>query len=103
PAPEPPARGEGAMPAAPAARKIMAEEGLTAAEVGGTGRRGQILKEDAMAAAARREAVPAAAAAAASSVPAKVPVPAQQIRAPSAPNDAGRAERVEQTRRRPPI
>jgi 2-oxoglutarate dehydrogenase E2 component (dihydrolipoamide succinyltransferase) len=103
PAPEPPARGDGAMPAAPAARKIMAEEGLTAAEVVGTGRRGQILKEDAMAAAARREAVPAAAAAAASSVPAKVPVPAQQIRAPSAPNDAGREERVAMTRLRQTI
>ena len=103
PAPEPPARGDGAMPAAPAARKIMAEEGLTAAELVGTGRRGQILKEDAMAAAARREAVPAAAAAAASSVPAKVPVPAQQIRAPSAPNDAGREERVAMTRLRQTI
>jgi 2-oxoglutarate dehydrogenase E2 component (dihydrolipoamide succinyltransferase) len=101
PAPEPPTRGDGAMPAAPAARKIMAEEGLTAAEVVGTGRRGQILKEDAMAAVARREAVPAAAAA--SSVPASVPVPAQQIRAPSGPNDAGREERVAMTRLRQTI
>src|SRR5689334_4410426 len=41
PPPEPPiARGDGAMPAAPAARKIMAEEGLTAADVVGSGRRG---------------------------------------------------------------
>jgi 2-oxoglutarate dehydrogenase E2 component (dihydrolipoamide succinyltransferase) len=103
PAPEPPARADGAMPAAPAARKIMAEEGLTAAEVVGTGRRGQILKEDAMAAVARREAVPAAAAAAASSVPASVPVPVPQIRAPSGPNDAGREERVAMTRLRQTI
>jgi len=103
PAPEPPARADGAMPAAPAARKIMAEEGLTAAEVVGTGRRGQILKEDAMAALARREAVPAAAAAAASSVPASVPVPVPQIRAPSGPNDASREERVAMTRLRQTI
>jgi 2-oxoglutarate dehydrogenase E2 component (dihydrolipoamide succinyltransferase) len=97
PPPEPPAaRGDGAMPAAPAARKIMAEEGLTAAEVVGSGRRGQIRKEDAMAAVARREA-PAAAARSA------VPVPAQQIRAPSPPNDAGREERVAMTRLRQTI
>jgi 2-oxoglutarate dehydrogenase E2 component (dihydrolipoamide succinyltransferase) len=43
------------------------------------------------------------AAAAASSAPAKVPVPAQQIRAPSAPNDAGREERVAMTRLRQTI
>src|SRR6185295_18949063 len=104
PAPvELPARGDGAMPAAPAARKIMAEEDLTAAEVVGTGRRGQILKEDAMAAVVRREAVPAGAPAAARSLPASVPVPAQQIRAPSGPNDAGREERVAMTRLRQTI
>jgi 2-oxoglutarate dehydrogenase E2 component (dihydrolipoamide succinyltransferase) len=87
------------MPAAPAARKIMAEEGLTAAEVVGSGRRGQILKEDALAAVARREAAPAAA----GSLPAGVPVPAHQMRAPSAPNDAGREERVPMTRLRQTI
>ncbi|HEU0062621.1 MAG TPA: 2-oxoglutarate dehydrogenase complex dihydrolipoyllysine-residue succinyltransferase [Hyphomicrobiaceae bacterium] len=97
PAPEAPARGDGAMPAAPAARKIMAEEGLTAAEVVGSGRRGQILKEDALAVVARREA------AAAASLPAGVPVPAHQMRAPSAPNDAGREERVPMTRLRQTI
>jgi 2-oxoglutarate dehydrogenase E2 component (dihydrolipoamide succinyltransferase) len=98
PPPEPPiARGDGAMPAAPAARKIMAEEGLTAAEVVGSGRRGQIRKEDAVAAVARRAAPPAAQA------PSAVPVPAQQIRAPSPPNDAGREERVAMTRLRQTI
>src|SRR5262245_17181667 len=102
PAAEPPARGDGAMPAAPAARKIMAEEGLTAAEVVGTGRRGQILKEDALAAVARREAAPTAPAAA-GALPAGVPVPAYQMRAPSAPNDAGREERVPMTRLRQTI
>jgi len=99
PPPELPARGDGAMPAAPAARKVMAEEGLSPAEVVGTGRRGQILKEDAMAAVARREAAPAATTASAVSVP----VPAHQIRAPSVPNDAGREERVAMTRLRQTI
>src|SRR5262245_56956642 len=91
-----PARGDGAMPAAPAARKVMAEEGLSPAEVVGTGRRGQIRREDAMAAVARREAAPAA-------TTASVPVPAHQIRAPSVPNDAGREERVAMTRLRQTI
>jgi len=35
-----------AMPPAPAARKLMAEHGLSPDEVEGSGRRGQILKED---------------------------------------------------------
>ena len=104
PDPEPPARGDGAMPAAPAARKIMTEAGLTAAEVVGSGRRGQILKEDATAAVARREAAPPASAAAAqSALPASVPVPAPQMRPPAGPNDAGREERVPMTRLRQTI
>ena len=100
------ASGEGGMPAAPAARKIMAEKGLAEADVVGSGRRGQILKEDAVAAAARQGAAAAAAAAfdaVASQPPASVPVPAQQLRAPSAPNDAGREERVRMTRLRQTI
>jgi 2-oxoglutarate dehydrogenase E2 component (dihydrolipoamide succinyltransferase) len=104
PDPEPPARGDGAMPAAPAARKIMTEAGLTAAEVVGSGRRGQILKEDATAAVARREAAPPASAAAAErALPASVPVPAPQMRPPAGPNDAGREERVPMTRLRQTI
>src|SRR5262245_33155178 len=74
------------MPAAPAARKIMAEKGLAGADVVGSGRRGQILKEDAVAAATRQGAAAAAAAAfdaAASQLPASVPAPAPQRRAPS--------------------
>ena len=50
PAAEPAGIDAGAMPPAPAARKIMAEKGLAAADVAGSGRRGQILKEDAIAA-----------------------------------------------------
>jgi 2-oxoglutarate dehydrogenase E2 component (dihydrolipoamide succinyltransferase) len=95
--------GDGAMPPAPAARKLMAEEGLSAAEVAGSGRRGQILKEDAKAAAARRAAEPAAATAASSYLPANVPVPAQALRAPAGANDAAREERVRMTRLRQTI
>jgi 2-oxoglutarate dehydrogenase E2 component (dihydrolipoamide succinyltransferase) len=104
PAAEPTGGGDGAMPPAPAARKIMAEQGLTPAEVPGSGRRGQILKEDATAAVARRNAGPAAAAAAAGSyLPANVPVPGQALRAPTGPNDAAREERVRMTRLRQTI
>jgi len=104
PKPAPPAAaaepvGDGAMPPAPAARKIMAEEGLSDAEVAGSGRRGQILKEDAKAAMARR----AAAAAADNTLPANMPVPAHALRAPSGPNDAAREERVRMTRLRQTI
>jgi 2-oxoglutarate dehydrogenase E2 component (dihydrolipoamide succinyltransferase) len=98
PAAEPTPAGDGAMPPAPAAKKIMAEQGLTPAEVPGSGRRGQILKEDATAAVARRDA-----AAAGSNLPANVPVPGQALRAPSGPNDAAREERVRMTRLRQTI
>jgi 2-oxoglutarate dehydrogenase E2 component (dihydrolipoamide succinyltransferase) len=86
----------------------MEETGLSAADVQGTGRRGQILKEDAAAAAAK---APAPAAAAPPASPAAVrssaitaaPVPVTQLRAPSAPNDAAREERVPMTRLRQTI
>jgi len=101
PAAEP--ASDGAMPAAPAARKIMAEQGLSAAEVAGTGRRGQILKEDAQAALARRATGPATTPAAGSYLPASVAPAAQALRAPSGPNDAAREERVRMTRLRQTI
>ncbi|MFZ0851696.1 MAG: 2-oxoglutarate dehydrogenase complex dihydrolipoyllysine-residue succinyltransferase, partial [Hyphomicrobiaceae bacterium] len=94
----------GAMPPAPAARKIMAEKGLAAADVAGSGRRGQILKEDVIAASPRSG--PAAAArpeTVGSYLPASVPVATQQLRAPSGPNDGAREERVRMTRLRQTI
>src|SRR5262245_53010367 len=103
PAAAPAGGGDGGMPPAPAARKIMAEQGLSPAEVPGSGRRGQILKDDAAAAAARRDAGPAAAAAAGSYLPANVPVASQSLRAPTGPNDAAREERVRMTRLRQTI
>jgi 2-oxoglutarate dehydrogenase E2 component (dihydrolipoamide succinyltransferase) len=89
------AGGDSQMPPSPAARKILEEKGIDAASVEGSGRRGQVLKQDAQAATAT--AVPAAV----SLAPA--PVPVQQMRAPAAPNDAAREERVRMTRLRQTI
>jgi len=54
--PAPKANGS-AVPPAPSAQKIIADNGLNEADINGSGRRGQILKEDALAAAARPAAV----------------------------------------------
>ncbi|MCT8330624.1 2-oxoglutarate dehydrogenase complex dihydrolipoyllysine-residue succinyltransferase [Albidovulum sediminis] len=81
---------------APAAKKAMAEAGLTAAEVTGTGRDGRIMKEDvARAVAGKAEAAPAVASA--------VPAPAAPPRAPVPAEDAAREERVKMTRLRATI
>ncbi len=84
------------MPPSPAARKILEEKGVDAAMVDGSGRRGQVLKEDALAASSTAGQTQVA-----SLAPA--PVPVQQMRAPSAPNDAAREERVRMTRLRQTI
>jgi 2-oxoglutarate dehydrogenase E2 component (dihydrolipoamide succinyltransferase) len=94
------------MPPSPAARKLMEEAGVPAEEVPGTGRRGQILKEDVLAAAVRAGTPSAPAEAAVRAVPpvsAAVPVPATHARIPSTPNDAAREERVRMTRLRQTI
>jgi 2-oxoglutarate dehydrogenase E2 component (dihydrolipoamide succinyltransferase) len=109
--------GNGGMPPSPSARKMMEEKGLSPADVQGSGRRGQVLKEDVTAAAARpspREAPPrtgAPPASAAGAAPqgaaltpmATTPVPVTQMRAPSVPSDAAREERVRMTRLRQTI
>ena len=94
------------MPPAPAARKMMEEKGLSAADVQGSGRRGQVLKEDVMAAAVRPASQtasvgPAEAVAYAPMTTTSVAV--AQLRAPSVPNDAAREERVKMTRLRQTI
>jgi 2-oxoglutarate dehydrogenase E2 component (dihydrolipoamide succinyltransferase) len=96
-APATPAAKGPAMPPAPAARKMMEEKGLEPADVAGTGKRGQVLKAD-VAATADRPAAPAVA-----EVPAPVPVPITQMRAPAVANDAAREERVRMTRLRQTI
>jgi 2-oxoglutarate dehydrogenase E2 component (dihydrolipoamide succinyltransferase) len=99
--PSPKPGGNGGMPPAPAARKMMDEKGLSPEDVKGSGRRGQILKEDVAAAAEK----PAAAALQpqTGSAMATSPVSVTQMRAPSMVNDAAREERVPMSRLRQTI
>jgi 2-oxoglutarate dehydrogenase E2 component (dihydrolipoamide succinyltransferase) len=69
---------------APSAAKILAEKGISAETVTGTGKDGRIVKADAL------------------SAKAEAPKPAP-VRAPSAPDDAAREERVRMTRLRQTI
>ena len=85
-----PATPSGGMPPAPSAAKLMAETGVSVSE--GSGKRGQVLKGDVLAAIAN----PAPAAAAA---PAKPAAP----RAASPADDAAREERVKMTKLRQTI
>lgn len=80
------------MPPAPAAAKLMAENKLSADQIDGSGKRGQVLKGDVLAAVAKGISAPAAA------EPAKV-----QARAPAPAEDAAREERVKMTRLRQTI
>ena len=88
---EPAPAGTSAMPASPAAAKVAADNNIAVASVEGTGKRGQVLKEDVLAAIAKP------AAAAAGSAPAAAP------RAPSSASDQVREERVKMTRLRQTI
>ncbi|GEO85746.1 dihydrolipoyllysine-residue succinyltransferase component of 2-oxoglutarate dehydrogenase complex [Ciceribacter naphthalenivorans] len=81
----------GAMPAAPAAAKMLAENNLSADQVEGSGKRGQVLKGDVIAAVAKGVTTAAA------------PAPAAAPRAPSAAGDVVREERVKMTRLRQTI
>ncbi len=77
------------MPPAPAARKMMDEKGLSAGEVAGSGKRGQVLKGDVLEALAKTGGSPAPAPAAA--------------RPPSSADDEVREERVRMTKLRQTI
>ncbi|HSG95618.1 MAG TPA: 2-oxoglutarate dehydrogenase complex dihydrolipoyllysine-residue succinyltransferase, partial [Afifellaceae bacterium] len=87
---------ETAMPPSPAAARLMAEKGLAVDQVSGTGKRGQVLKSDVLAALEKLpgEAAPLAAPAAVAPV---------TTRAPAAPDDEAREERVRMTRLRQTI
>ncbi|MCM2475287.1 2-oxoglutarate dehydrogenase complex dihydrolipoyllysine-residue succinyltransferase [Rhizobium sp. CG5] len=86
-----PAPAASTMPAAPAAAKMLSENNLSAEQVDGSGKRGQVLKGDVIAAVAKGiSATPAPAAPAA-------PRPV------SSAEDAGREERVKMTRLRQTI
>lgn len=81
---------------APSAKKAMAEAGLTADQVQGTGRDGRIMKEDVQKAVASGASAPAAA-------PAVAPAPVTVPRGPVPAGDAAREERVRMTRLRATI
>ncbi len=80
------------MPPSPAARKLMAEQGLKPGDINGSGRRGQVLKGDVIAQAAEDLRTRA-----------RAPKPAATPRAPISPEDDGREERVRMTRLRQTI
>jgi len=123
PAPKPAAGS--AVPPAPSAAKLIAENGLNEAEISGSGRRGQILKEDVLAAVAKPAAAasgtvvqmpsamtgtaaapvpqPAEAPAAASVAKPAEAAPAPAARGPIAVEDDAREERVRMTRLRQTI
>ena len=82
---------EEGRPPAPSAAKMMKEKGLSDGDVDGSGRKGQILKSDVLDAISRG----------APSSPQEKPEKA--ARAPSAPDDAAREERVKMTRLRQTI
>ena len=109
-----PAPQEFRAPPSPAARKHLAEAGLGADDVAGSGKRGQVLKEDVVAAvsngsgqAAKAQPTPEADdEPAPQSRAVQVPVPQQrapEARVPSAVSEAGREERVRMTRLRQTI
>ena len=99
PAPAASPDGSAAGIASPAAAKILAEKGIDPATVNGSGKDGRITKADAEA--ASPGAAPAAAATVGfAPVQAEAPVP---VRAPSAPDDEVREERVRMTKLRQTI
>jgi 2-oxoglutarate dehydrogenase E2 component (dihydrolipoamide succinyltransferase) len=93
-----------APPPAPAARKVLAEAHIDAAEVAGSGRRGQVLKEDALAAVEAKRAAPQPSQAPRRESPSTpVPVPIQELKVPNSVGEPGREERVKMTRLRQTI
>ncbi len=96
-------KAETAMPPAPSAAKMATENGVDLSGVAGSGKRGQVLKGDVIDALAKPAPAPAKAAPApAAQAAAAAPTPVG-LRAPSAPDDAAREERVRLTRIRQTI
>jgi 2-oxoglutarate dehydrogenase E2 component (dihydrolipoamide succinyltransferase) len=94
----PPLAGEGRVgadvPVPPSVRKLSAESGVDVSTVPGSGKDGRVTKGDMLAAIERAAAAP---------TPVAQPAAAVQVRAPSAPDDASREERVKMTRLRATI
>ena len=82
---------QGSMPPAPSAAKLMADSNVAQADVEGSGKRGQILKEDVLAAIAK------------GTSPAATPAAPAATRAASPADDQAREERVKMTRLRQTI
>ena len=91
-APAPAATPATSMPPSPAAAKLMADSSVAAGDVEGSGKRGQVLKEDVLAAIAKGP-----------SVSAETPAATSQPRAASPAGDVAREERVKMTRLRQTI
>ncbi len=104
-APVAPAKGASApppataMPPAPSAVKIAAEGRIDLGSIVGSGKRGQVLKGDVLAAAAAANASAPVVALA----PAAAPVPAPAARPATPPDDSAREERVRMTKLRQTI
>ncbi len=88
PAASAPAAASGSMQPAPSAAKLMAENNLSAGQVDGSGKRGQVLKGDVLDALAK-------------GISAAAPVAAPRVA--SQPQDAAREERVRMTKLRQTI
>ena len=101
-APPPAAAKAAAMPPAPSAAKIAADNKIDLASVAGSGKRGQVLKGDVLAAAAAAAQPAPAAVIAPAEVPAPAPVTVPPPRA-TTPDDSAREERVRMTKLRQTI
>jgi 2-oxoglutarate dehydrogenase E2 component (dihydrolipoamide succinyltransferase) len=84
--------GGSSMPAAPAAAKVAADNNISTSDIDGSGKRGQVLKGDVLAAIAKGPSAPAA--------PAAAPAAPRPV---SSADDASREERVKMTRLRQTI
>jgi 2-oxoglutarate dehydrogenase E2 component (dihydrolipoamide succinyltransferase) len=95
----PPPAGRPLQDHGPAVQRIARESGIDPATLSGSGKDGRVTKGDMLAAVANGGAAPARPTAA----PAAQPAAPVQVRAPSAPDDAAREERVRMTKLRQTI